>query len=217
MDFILENKWLFLIIAEVVFWVSIITFLVLRYWFGFRKLSVVFFFLFIINDLWIATMGFMDYLKTGEFTSYQVVILIILVYALTYGKTDIKRLDIFIKKKVAAWRGETNLSIESPTLLYGKEHARIERKQFLLHLLVFIVVHLALLVIIGASESIKEISSLQELLNVWFNQKNSVFPFDNSSANNLSRIWTIILIIDGVTSFSYTLFPRAERKKESTN
>lgn len=217
MNFVLENKWLFLIIAEVVFWVSIITFLTLRYWFGFKKLSFLFFLLFIVNDLWIATMGFMDYLKTGEFTSYQVVILIILVYALTYGKTDMKRLDIFIKKKVAAWRGESIQGFQSLSIPYGKEHARIERKQFLLHLLFFIIVHLALLVLFGASESIKEISGFQELLNIWFNQENSVFPFNNFGANNLSRIWVIILVIDGVTSFSYTLFPRVEQKKESIN
>ncbi|MBM7553499.1 hypothetical protein [Thalassobacillus pellis] len=42
MDFILEHKWIFLIIAEVVFWISMLTFLILRYWFHLQKVSMVF-------------------------------------------------------------------------------------------------------------------------------------------------------------------------------
>ncbi|MGR6007913.1 hypothetical protein ACT7CZ_00690 [Bacillus cereus] len=105
MNFILENKWTFLIMAEAIFWISIICFLLLRYWFEFKKLSIAFFILFIVNDLWIATMGFFDYLNTGKFSNYQLIIVIIIVYALTYGKTDFRKLDAFIQKKVAKWKG----------------------------------------------------------------------------------------------------------------
>ncbi|CAM3649543.1 hypothetical protein [Mesobacillus zeae] len=217
MDFILEHKWIFLIVAEAVFWISVLTFLTLRYWFRLKKLSLVFFLLFIVNDMWIAAMGFMDYLNTGEFTRYQVIILIFLVYALTYGKTDFKRLDVFIQRKVAKWKGEPVPELTGPATLYGKAHARRERKSFSIHFLIFILVHIILFLLIGPSDFASQIESSEQLLNAWFSEKEAVFPFEHSDANNFSRIWTIILVIDAVVSLSYTFFPKSEKKSASTD
>lgn len=217
MDFILENKWQFLIMAEAFFWIFLLTFLTVRYWFNLKKLSIVFFFLFIINDLWIATMGFLDYLKTGNFTSYQVAILIIIVYALTYGKSDFRKLDIFIQKKVAKLKGQPIPELKGPEKLYGKDLARQERKHFSLHLLIFAVVHVVLFFVYGLSDQITQTQNIEQLLSEWFSSKEAHYPFNNASMNNLSRIWTLVLIIDGVTSLSYTFFPKNEKKSVYTN
>lgn len=107
MDIILEHKWFFLIAAEIIFWVCAIAFLLLRYWYKLDKLSKLVFGIFIINDLWIALLAFIDYQRTGEFSIYQILIIIMIVYAMTLGKTDINKLDVFIKRKVAKRRGES--------------------------------------------------------------------------------------------------------------
>ncbi|MBD7937009.1 hypothetical protein H9655_08195 [Cytobacillus sp. Sa5YUA1] len=207
MDFILDHKWAFLITAEVIFWLSILAFLILRYWFKLDKWSFLFLGIFLLNDIWIATMGYMDYRRTGEFSSYQIIILIVIIYAFTYGKSDFKKLDHFIKRKVAQWKGES-VSIDKPAKLSGREHAALERKQFFLHLLVFVLAHIVLALFLGLSEEARSIDSITELGNQWFAANDAVFPFTHSTANNISRIWAIILVIDGIISLSYTLFPR---------
>lgn len=214
MEFILDHKWTFLVTAEVVFWISILSFLTARYWFQLYGVSWLFFGLFILNDLWIATMGYFDYLRTGDFSSYQIIILVILVYALTYGKTDMKRLDRFIQRKVAEWKGE-ELVIEGPTALYGKEHARQERKDFAKHLGIFLIVNVGFYLVSGFSDGIKNISSLEGLFTEWVEQEKALIPFENRTLNQIMRVWTLVLVIDGLFSFSYTLFPK--RKRFSNN
>ncbi|WP_416829226.1 hypothetical protein [Ectobacillus polymachus] len=213
MDFILENKWLFLIAAEVVFWVSVSTFLLLRYWFGLKKLSITFFVLFIVNDMWIATMGFFDYLKTNIFSNYQIVIIVFLVYALTYGKNDFRKLDAFMQRQVAAWKGQPIPKVEGVKKLYGKEHARHERKQFFIHFLVYVIAHIIFLVMFGFSDQITSFRDIENVLSHWFEEKQTNFPSNNPTINNISRVWSLILAIDAVISLSYTFFPKSEGAK----
>ncbi|CAM4057892.1 hypothetical protein BAMA_00665 [Bacillus manliponensis] len=217
MDFILENKWTFLIIAEVVFWISILSFLILRYWFELKKSSLAFFILFIVNDLWIATMGFFDYLKTGKFSNYQIIIVVIIVYALTYGKNDFRKLDAFIQKKVAGWKGNPIPEVNIPKRLSGKEHAKNERKQFFFHFLTYVVVHAIFIIIFGLSNQLHDIQNIGSSLSQWFEEIHPQLPTNNMAVNNLSRIWTLILAIDGAISLSYTFFPRSEESKSTAS
>ncbi len=213
MDFILDHKWIFFVLAEVIFWISILTFFTLRYWFKLNKLSLVFIALSLLNDLWIAALGFMDYTRTGEISSYQVVILIAIVYAFTYGKSDFRKLDAFIQKKVAKYKGESIPEFEQPRELYGYAYAIKEWKQFLGHLLIYAVAHVAMLLMFGSSQQMADIDSLNTLFTMWFAENQALFPFDHPDANNISRIWSIVLAIDAVITLSYTIFPKAEKKK----
>ncbi|MBO2535967.1 hypothetical protein [Rummeliibacillus suwonensis] len=208
MEFVLENKWIFLVIAEAVFWICLITFLVLRYWFNLNKLSMLFVAIFIINDLWIAAMAFMDYMNTGKFSSYQIIIMVIIIYAMTFGKSDFKKLDFYIKRKVAQLKGETLTSLNPPKQYYGLEYAILEWKQFLFHFVIFGIVHGMLFFIFGISKDIGEIASINQLFTLWFDKNNGQIPFDNTSANNFSRIWLLVLTIDFVITLSYSIFPK---------
>lgn len=107
MDFILEYKWLFLILGEIVFTLCAAAFLLLRYWYQLEKLSIIVFVIFIINDLWIAFLAVMDYQRTGAVSLYQIIAVVFIIYALTLGKSDMKKLDEVIKRKVAEKRGVT--------------------------------------------------------------------------------------------------------------
>jgi hypothetical protein len=107
LDLLQENKWFFLVGAEVSFWVLSGAFLVLRYWFNLSRWSFVVLVLIVFDNLFILGMGVLDYLRTGEIAAYQVVIAAALVYGLTFGKHDFKRLDVYLQRKVMAWKGHT--------------------------------------------------------------------------------------------------------------
>lgn len=100
MDFLLEYKWVLLVGAETSFWVLSGVFLVLRYWVGLNRASVVFLVLIVVDNIAILGLGVLDYLRTGEFASYQIAIAAVLIYGVTFGKRDFKRLDAYLKRKV---------------------------------------------------------------------------------------------------------------------
>ncbi|MBM7553498.1 hypothetical protein [Thalassobacillus pellis] len=156
-------------------------------------------------------MGFFDYLRTGEFTSYQIIVLILIVYAFTYGKSDFKKLDRYIQTKVAAWKGEPLPEKEKLKKLSGKEHAKKERKQFYIHLIIYMALHVIFALLFGFSDSILQAGSTGGFLDAWFDASDSTIPFNNTNVNNVTRIWTLILVIDGIISLSYTLFPKKEK------
>lgn len=112
MDFILEYKWFFLIGAEVSFWVLSCAFLVLRYLFDLNRVSFVVLGLIIVDNLFIAGLGLLDYTRTGEFAAYQFVAVAIIVYGLTFGKRDFERLDAYLKREMMRWKGRTKAAEE---------------------------------------------------------------------------------------------------------
>ncbi|USG66576.1 hypothetical protein NDK47_04555 [Brevibacillus ruminantium] len=215
MDFILTHKWAFLIAAEVIFWVSVITFLIARYWFGKKALSAVFLLLFILNDLWIATLGFFDYLQTGQFSSYQIIVVVLFLYAITYGKSDFKKLDYYVQIKVAKWKGLPAPDIEAPKKLVGREHAKRERSNLYVHLSVYVAAHLVFFFLVGLSPRVYEMATWSQFFTEFFSAQEALLPFQNETLNNLSRVWTLILGIDTVISLSYTVFPKGGSSSSS--
>lgn len=204
MSLLAEYKWHILITAEVLFWVFSISFLIVRYWFQLNRLSLIFLVLFIVNDLFILSLAVLDYMRTGEFSNYQLIIAAILIYALTYGKKDFKKLDAYLKGKVKQWKNpsrytdqKTRTQIETSHKGGNKpangsldwEHARKERKNWFKHLLIYAIAH-----------------------GIYFLMKSfqwEVISFETLS--NISSIWTIILVVDGVYSLSFTISPRKRK------
>ena len=105
MEFLLDHKWVFLVGAEASFWVLSGIFLVLRYWLGLDRVSFVFLALIVLDNLFILGLGVLDFLRTGEFAVYQIAIAAVLVYGVTFGKKDFKRLDAYLKRKVMKRKG----------------------------------------------------------------------------------------------------------------
>ena len=87
----------FLIGAEIVFWLSAIGFFLLRYGFRLKKASFIMGIVLLVNEVFILTLGVVDYYQTGKFSNFQIITVIILLYAVFYGKKDLKKLDIFAK------------------------------------------------------------------------------------------------------------------------
>lgn len=195
-DLLLENKWLFLIGAEVSFWVLTGAFLVLRYWFGSDRGSLVLLALIVLDNLFILALGVLDYLSTGEFAAYQLVIAAVLIYGLTFGKGDMKRLDAYLKKRVARWKGQGS-SEATPASRGGtsspeQDRAKKERQGWYKHLALFVVGQ-GILFAVGESWPVAQLVG-----NV---------PEDLSALMNVSRIWCVVFVVDTIWSLSYAVFP----------
>ncbi|MBJ6949958.1 hypothetical protein JG666_22090, partial [Vibrio cholerae] len=83
-----------------------------------------------------------DYYQTGKFSNFQIITVIILLYAVFYGKKDLKKLDMFAQKLVAKRRNEPAPIMEEQIELTGTAYAKQEIKNWALHLSLFVVVHI---------------------------------------------------------------------------
>ncbi|ASN07479.1 QacE family quaternary ammonium compound efflux SMR transporter [Virgibacillus necropolis] len=98
---------------------------------------------------------------------------------------------------------------------YGAEHARLERKYFYIHLIIFILVHGIFTLIFGlVSASDLPSGSYVTHIKDWIIHKDIGF-YKNDSANSISSLWITVLFVHAIWGFSYTIFPK--KKKESKN
>ncbi|QKI80926.1 hypothetical protein [Kroppenstedtia eburnea] len=221
LEWIATHRWWFLIAVEVSFWVLIIGFLVMRYGFGIRSHRV-FLWLLALNLLSFLALGIIDYRETGQFSTFQVVVVVALLYSITYGPKDLKRLDRYIRLKMARWKGESLPPEEEARLReerekeekknYGRLHARGQRRGWYLHLLLFLIAHFVFAYLFGW----KPASGVGGWVETWIDSWNTpeLFPFRKEEVNQISRIWTLILLIDGINSFYYTIFPKKKKKTD---
>ncbi|MGN4629231.1 hypothetical protein ACTFQO_12365 [Bacillus cereus group sp. MYBK29-1] len=199
MSMLAEYRWYFLIGAEIVFWLSAIGFFLLRYGFRLKKASFIMGIVLLVNEVFILTLGVVDYYQTGKFSNFQIITVIILLYAVFYGKKDLKKLDIFAQKLVAKWRNESAPIIEEQVELTGMAYAKQEIKNWVLHLSLFVVVHIFFFFLYGLAP-----------VEQWRNWLETGIVL-NKSASRVSQVWAIILLVDAAISFSYVLFPKKEK------
>ncbi|MCI0766911.1 hypothetical protein [Bacillus sp. TL12] len=203
MSILAEYRWYFLIGAEIVFWVSVIGFFLLRYGFRLQKASFVAGIVLLFNEVFILALGAIDYYETGKFSNFQIITLVILLYALFYGKKDLKKLDIRVQKLVAKWRNEPIPNIEAPLELTGWAYTKQEIGQWSLHLILFTVVHIVFFFMYGLVPI--------EQWGDWL-EKGIVL---NEAAGRVSQVWGIVFLVDTVITFSYLIFPKKEKKLSS--
>lgn len=156
-----------------------------------------------------AVLAFVVYKQTGEFTTFQVVIGIFIIYALTFGVNDFKRLDRYVKQKVGSWRGVDLLTEEDKEkIAYLKDPkviARRSRYAFYMHTLIFV----SGIIVLWIYNGNKDYSLLYFFKNLeWFEDVlTSPQPFKNEQITSGVRLWIIIYILDSIINLSYTLFP----------
>ncbi|WP_376845772.1 hypothetical protein [Camelliibacillus cellulosilyticus] len=211
MAFIIEHKVAILIASEVIFWLFVGLALILRYWFQLKKASLIAFIIVIINEIAVFLIGVFDYLDTGAFSSFQILIIVFVLYSLIFGKKDFQKLDHWIQKKVARLKGESLPVFEDDPKqnLFGKAHAKMERKHFYQHLIFFIAAHLACAIIFGFVPS----SVLSFSMPEWVKALDlGIVKTDNINIfSGISSLWAKILLIDFIWSFSYTIWPKKEK------
>ncbi len=206
-DFLMQYKWFLLVGAEVVFWVLAGSFLVLRYWLGLRGAGAAVLGLMLLNELLVVVLGLLDYQRTGEFAGYQIVVLAFIVYALTFGKEDFRRLDGRIERMVLAWKGQAPPALAlrpARPALSGAKHSSKERRGWYVHLAIFVVGQTVFLAMGGSWPAMILTGELPPSA-LWTGQWSGA---ETSTLTFASRVWCAVIVVDFVWSFSFTLIPR---------
>ncbi|KGR79395.1 hypothetical protein [Ureibacillus manganicus] len=169
---------IWIIVAEVAFWIAIVIGLIFRYVLKLEKLSLFFFLLTPLIDLALVLLTTVDLQSGTTATTAHGIAAIYIGVSLAYGKSMIawadEKFQVWFLKKPSTKR----------TLL-GREKGIYELKMWARHVIAYILGSVLLWLMIFYVG----LESTEALFNVW-------------------RIWSIALIIDGAISLSYILFPK---------
>lgn len=208
-NFMLTYQWEIFIIAEVLSWVSLLFFGIVRYFLNKQRLSSLFLIVFIGLIAFEAILGWLIYQETGEISSFQIIITIFVVYACTFGISDFKKLDRWMRKHIGKWRNvqlltETDIEIMNK-LKDPKSVAKRYRKTSTIHLLVFVLVQAGFWTY--GNEGIQSLLAYAKDLS-WIGTENvAETPYANETIYRISMIWGLVFIVDFIWSWSYTIFP----------
>jgi hypothetical protein len=95
----MEIKWILAIGLEAAFWIMLAAFLVLRYRYGMEGVTRLFVIGVVVDTLGLLGLGVWDFATTGSVNAYTLFIAALLLYALTLGKGDMKRLDAWMSRR----------------------------------------------------------------------------------------------------------------------
>ena len=196
MGLLLEHKWFLLVANEALFWALLALFLVARYVLGLGRASLVFLALFTADIAVLAALAILAYVRTGEFGAFGTVAVALIFYALIWGVEDFRKLDAYLKRKVAAHRGEaTTVATQRKTTPDTAREAGKERRGFYAHVALFAAGQLLLL---AMGESWLAALPAGDV------------PEGPSALMSAGRVWCVVLIVDGLWSLSYAVFPGRE-------
>lgn len=209
MHFIFTYQWEIFFILEVLSWILLLIFGIIRYLFDRKRLSLIFIILFIIFIAVEALIGWLIYQRTGEFSNFQIIITIFVVYAVTFGVSDFKKLDRWMRKHIGKWRRVellTDKDIEIMTKQKNPKYiARKYRWSSIIHLVIFVIIQIGFWTY-GTH-------SVQEILNYvkdfsWIGTEDiTKTPYANETTYQISMLWGLVFIVDFIYSWSYTIFP----------
>ena len=103
----MELKWILAIGFEVAFWLMLASFLVLRYRYGMERITRVFVIGAVLDTAAIVALGVWDYFETGTVSAYTLFVAAIVIYGLTAGRDDLRRLDRWMAQRVRPSRRVT--------------------------------------------------------------------------------------------------------------
>ncbi|MBS3680937.1 hypothetical protein KGF86_11975 [Ornithinibacillus massiliensis] len=213
MDFILRYQWEIFILAEVLSLIFILLFGVTRYVANKRKLSLGFLLLFIVLLFLEAALALFVYKETGEISTFQIVITIFVIYACTFGISDFKKIDRWMRLKIGSWRGTELLTEKDKYVMQKQKDPKYIAKKYrissIIHLIVFIIVQLIFLNYSLDNWS-QVLPYLQDLS--WIGTEIiGETPYANETLYGISMVWGLVFIIDFIYSWSYTIFPSKQR------
>lgn len=214
MNFLITYQWEIFITAEVLSVVSLLLFGIVRYFLDKKRVSILFIFAFLFFLMVEAGLALLIYLETGEFSTFQIVITVFVIYACTFGIGDFKRLDRWMRQKIGRWRGKELLTEKDYVILKRSKDpkylARKYRWTSTIHLIVFLMVQ-SIFWILGTNSFAEMIEYMQDLS--WVESGTSVnSPYPNDTLYAIGIIWGIVFAVDFIWSWSYTLFPSKPRE-----
>lgn len=213
MNFILEYQWEIFIFAEVLSLVSLLLFGVVRYGLSKQKLSVVFL-LFFLGLLFLeAALAIFIYRETGEISTFQIIITVFVIYACTFGISDFRKLDRWMRLKIGSFRGVELLTEKEKELMKKQKDPKYIARKYafgsIIHFVIFIIVQLIFWSI--SLDSVEQ--ALPYLTDLsWIGTENAEeTPYLNETIYGISMVWGLVFIIDFIYSWSYTIFPSKQR------
>ncbi|GGA71302.1 hypothetical protein [Ornithinibacillus halotolerans] len=209
MKLILEYQWEIFIGIEVISFISLILFGIVRYLFSKPKMSRFFLLVFFLLLILEAVLAVILYQETGEISTFQIVIIIFIFYACTFGISDFRKLDRWMRLKIGKWRG-IDLLTENDKRIMKKQKdpkyiARKYRYSSLVHLLVFVLAQ-----IIFWSYGVNSLEEVKAYLTdlSWISADNyAISPYPSEMLYGVSMVWGIVFVVDFIYSWSYTIFP----------
>lgn len=213
MTFLLDNHWAIFITLEVSSLIFLLLFILVRYLFTKIRVSYTFLALFIFAIILEAVLAYIVYQQTGEFTTFQIVIVIFIVYAGTFGINDFKKMDRYVKDKVGKWKGIDLLTEKDRDMMaYLKDPKVIARKArywFYAHTVIFSIAIFLFWEYYGN----KDYSFYYFIEHFeWFEDELiEPQPFTNDLITNIVQIWLLVFVIDSVINWSYTFFPSKKK------
>lgn len=209
LQWLIDMQWTVFVTLEVLSFISLIIFGLLRYGFNRKKMSLLAIYSFLLLLIVEALIGILIYQATGEISSFQVIVGIFVIYACTFGIFDFIKLDRWMRKAVGKWRNVELLTEKDYAVMKRQKDPHYLAKKYRLtatvHLFIFIIGQ-SILWYYGTS-------SLEEMLMYakdfsWIESgtaENS--PYANDLSYSIGVIWGIVFIVDFIYSLSYTFFP----------
>lgn len=215
MDSIVNYSWQIFITLELLSLVALFAFGIIRYFFGKKQWSRLFLVLFLLLLLAEGVLALMIYRWTGEISTVQIVIVVFLVYACTFGIFDFIRLDRWMRMKIGTWRGEELLTTKDYEVMRRNKDAQYIAKKYrissMIHLVLFIIGQFILWSL--GTENVAEMKLYLTDFS-WIEQGEAAYsPYANEMSFGIGILWGIVFIVDFVYSWSYTLFPKKENKQ----
>lgn len=155
-------------------------------------------------------LGLYVYRQTAEISTFQIVIIIFILYAFTLGICDFIKLDRWMRKKIGKLRGVELLTAKDYEIIEKNKNPKYIAKKYrissYIHFILFITAQ-AVLWGMG-TESLAEIKMYLSDFS-WLGHGNAKeSPYQNDAAFAIGVIWGIVFIADVINSWSYTLFPK---------
>lgn len=210
MDLIIKYNWELFIFIEFLSFGSLVLFGIFRYFFDKSRLSIMFIFIFLFMLIIEGALGIYVYSQTGEISTFQIVIIVFIIYACTFGIFDFMKLDRWMRKKIGTLRGIELLSDKDYKIINRNNNPKYIAKKYRLssfiHLIIFVSVQ-AIFWRVG-TENISEIKMYLSDFS-WINKGIAEeSPYPNDVTLGIGVIWGIVFIADFIYSWSYTLFPK---------
>ncbi|MGP7816739.1 2TM domain-containing protein [Niallia sp. 01092] len=168
--------------CEIAFWIVVTVGLCCRYIFHQKKLGNILLLLTPFIDLFLLLFTVVDLKNGSPASTVHGLAAVYIGVTIGFGHQLIKWMDQRFAYQFA--------NGPKPEKKYGQEHAKKERTGWLRHLLSYVIGTSLLLIII-----------------TWINNPQQTDPFIR-----LIKIWSIILGIDFIISFSYTVWPKKKRE-----
>jgi len=215
-QFLVEHDWAIFIGLEVCALIFILAFMGTRYLLSRRPLSNVLLGLFLLMMVLEGVLAFVVYQVTGEVSTFQVVVVLFLLYAVTFGVHDFKRLDYSARMRIGTWRRTTLVTEEETEKMRAlkdpKTVARKSRIWFYVHTVIFG----GALIYFWNTSGTSEHSWLYFIQNWdWFGDEDLTQPFTSELLSQVVRLWLIIYIVDSIINWSYTFFPNKVSEDKS--